>query len=110
MEDVLQVNVEEEELQELLEEDEVEGEEWPTKGMACPVAGCKKHHFTQLGNFKAHYRRFHRKRIQLFSCPVCGVKDSKRSEITRHHRRNHKGKRLEEFKTFHGRSWKTKSM
>jgi hypothetical protein len=97
MEDVLKVDVEEEELREL--EDDVEGEEWPERGMTCPVAGCrtKRHHFAKLANFKAHYQRFHRKRIQLFSCPECGVKDSKRAEITRHHRKNHKGKSLEDI-------------
>lgn len=92
MEDVLKLNVEEEELRELLGEDE--GDEWPERGMTCPVSGCsfKGHLFQHLGNYKAHYDRFHRKRIQLFSCPICGVKDAKRSEITRHFKKKHKEK------------------
>lgn len=48
MEDVLKLNVEEEELRELLEEDE--GDEWPERGMTCPVSGCssKGHLFQHL--------------------------------------------------------------
>ena len=95
MDDVLCLHAEEGE-EDFLDEEEEEGEEWPEGGMCCPVSNCPNgnHHFKNLGNYLPHYNRFHQKKIMLYHCPICKVKDAKKSEITRHFKRNHKNKEI----------------
>lgn len=67
-------------------------EEWPEEGMTCPITGCtgSGHHFKKLSNFSAHFDRFHKPNIFIFTCPICKIKDARRSEITRHIKKHHK--------------------
>ena len=93
MEDILDIEVPDQEMYDLIKDEEELGEEWPDKGMKCPVPNCPsaEHHFNNIGNYHKHFGRFHQKNIILYKCPVCGVKDAKKSEVTRHWRRSHKG-------------------
>jgi hypothetical protein len=86
--DVLNVMVDDEEMGQFEEET---GEEWPEGGMECPVTGCPsgKHWFTTLGSYWSHFHKYHRRRVSVFSCPKCGLKDIKMSGIRRHMRRAH---------------------
>lgn len=88
MEDVLDIEVAEKEMEFL---DEEEGDEFPVEGMICPVPGCinGKHIFKKYNNYIAHFDRFHKKNIYIYSCPICKVKDAKKTEIVRHFKRNH---------------------
>lgn len=87
MEDVLDLEVSEKEMQFLDEE----GDEFPEEGMICPVPACTngKHLFKKYNNYIAHFDRFHKKNIFIYSCPICKVKDARKSEITRHFKRIH---------------------
>lgn len=59
--------------------------------MICPVPGCTngKHLFKKYNNYIAHFDRFHRRNIFIHSCPICKVKDARKSEIIRHFKRIH---------------------
>lgn len=39
----------------------------------------------------AHFDRFHKPNIFIFTCPICKFKDARRSKITRHTKKHHKG-------------------
>lgn len=75
---------------------EGEGEEWPEEGMTCPITGCtgSGHHFKKLSNFSAHFDRFHKPNIFIFTCPICKIKDARRSKITRDIKKHHKGQTI----------------
>uniref|UniRef100_K1PXX1 Uncharacterized protein n=1 Tax=Magallana gigas TaxID=29159 RepID=K1PXX1_MAGGI len=63
--------------------DEEEDDEIPEEGMVCPVPGCinGKHLFRKYINYIAHFDRFHKRNIFIYSCPICKVKDARKSEI-----------------------------
>lgn len=88
MEDVLDIEVAEKEMEFL---DEEEGDEFPEEGMICPVPGCTngKHIFKKYNNYIAHFDRFHKRNIYIYTCPICKVKDAKKTEIVRHFKRSH---------------------
>ena len=88
--DVLDVMVDDEEL-EAFDKEET-GEEWPEGGMSCPVSGCPSgaHWFSRIGTYWSHFNKYHRRRVTVFSCPRCGLKDIKMSEVKRHIRRTHR--------------------
>ena len=64
--------------------------------MCCPVSKCPNgnHHFKNLGNYLQHFNRFHKKKIMLYYCPICKLKDAKKAEITRHFKRYQKNKEV----------------
>ena len=90
MDDVLCLHVEDRE-KDIFEEEEEEGEKWPEGGMCCQVSKCPN---KNLGNYLPHFNRFHKKKIMLYYCPICKLKDAKKSEITRHFKRYHKNKEM----------------
>lgn len=71
--------------------DEEEGDEFPVEGMVCPVPGCVngKHVFRKYNNYIAHFDRFHKRNIFIYSCPISKVKDARKTEIIRHFKRIH---------------------
>lgn len=88
MEDVLNIEVAEKEMDFL---DEKEGDEFPVEGMVCPVPGCVngKYVFREYNNYIAHFDRFHKRNIFIYSCPISKVKDARKTEIIRHSKRIH---------------------
>lgn len=45
--------------------------------------------FKKYNNYIAHFDRFHKRNIFIYSCPICKVKDARKSEIIRHFKRIH---------------------
>jgi hypothetical protein len=88
--DILDLHPDNEELEAF--EEEERGDEWPDGGMRCPMPGCPSgaHWFTGIGSYWAHYHRYHHRRVVVFRCPRCGLKDIKMSEVKRHLRRTHR--------------------
>lgn len=60
--------------------------------MACPVTGCtgSGHHFKKLSKYSAHFERFHKLNIFIFTCPIWNIKEARRSEFAMHIKKHHK--------------------
>ncbi|XP_056010394.1 uncharacterized protein LOC130051775 [Ostrea edulis] len=87
--DILDIEVHPQEMEDLM------GQEWPSEGQQCPVESCKSrpHIFRQIGSYRQHYLRFHKKKVPHYYCPAIhfGFFSMKLNSLRKHISKKHRG-------------------